>query len=107
MTAVGGRATYGARVSLVAGACTLLASPVAFFLWWVAAINTSICGKDVDTVWKMLAYVLGTLVFLTLGSLGVRTYRAAAVVPMALLAAVLAMLLVLAAAPGTPGFCET
>ena len=106
-TALGGRSTYGARVSLVAAACTVLTCPVAFFLWWAVCINTSICGKDIGIVWTVLACFLGAIVFFGLGSFGVRTYRATSIMPPALLAGVLAMLAVLAVAPGAPGFCET
>jgi hypothetical protein len=53
----------------------------------------------------MLACILGVLVFFGLGSLGVRTYRPASIMP--LLAAVLAMLVVFAVAPGASRFCET
>jgi hypothetical protein len=47
------------------------------------------------------------LVFFVLGSFGLRTYRGASIVPLALVAAVLAMVLVFAVVPGTTGFCET
>jgi hypothetical protein len=107
VTAVAGRATYGARVSLVAAGCTLLACPVAFFVWWAASINLSICGKNVGSVWTVLACILGALIFFGVGSFGLHTYRAIAIMPMALFAAVLTMLLVFAVAPGAPGFCET
>ena len=107
VTAFAGRPTYGTRVSLVAATCTLLACPVVFFIWWAISINTSICGKDVGSAWTVLACILGALVFFAVGSFGLRTYRAVAIMPMALLAAVLAMLLMFAVAPGAPGFCET
>jgi hypothetical protein len=106
-TAAADRRTYGARTSLVAGACSLPAAFVAFLLWWWIGIDTSICGKDVSGGWAALACTVGALVFFALGSFGLRTYRAASIVPLALAAAVLAMLLVFAVAPGTPGFCET
>ena len=107
VTAFAGRPTYGARTSLVAGVCTLLACPVAAFLWYGVSINTSVCGKDVGSVWTALACVLGVLIFFALGSFGLRTYRAISIMPLALLAAVLAMLAVFALAPGSAGFCET
>ena len=91
------------RTSLVAATCTLLACPVAFYLWWIVSINTSVCGKHVDSAWKVLACAVGVLVFLALGSLGVRTYRVISIMPLALLGAALAMLLVFAVAPGSPG----
>jgi hypothetical protein len=106
-TAAAGRRTYGARTSLIAGACTLPAAFVAFWLWIAVSINTSICGKTIGSGWTALACIAGVLVFVALGSFGLRTGRAASIVPMALLAAVLAILLVLAVAPGTPGTCET
>ena len=106
-TAAAGRRTYGARTSLVAGACCLPAALVAFWLWWVVSINTSICGKTVSSDWTGLACIAGALVFFALGSFGFRTGRAASIVPMALLAAVLTMLLVFGVAPGPMGTCET
>src|SRR6266516_1414454 len=105
-TAAAGRRTYGARTSLVAGACTLPAAFVALWLWWAISINTSICGKTVSSGWTGLACTAGALVFFALGSFGLRTGRAASILPMALLAAVLAMLLVFAVAPSTTGTCE-
>jgi hypothetical protein len=106
-TAAAGRRTYGARTSLVAGACTLAASLVAVLLWWWISVDASLCGKSMDGRWTALGYVAGALVFFALGSYGLRTYRAASIVPLALIAAVLAMQLVFIVAPGTPGFCET
>jgi hypothetical protein len=107
VTAFAGRPTYGARVSLVAGAFTLLAGPVAAYLWYAASLATSVCGKDVDDGWTALAYGFGVVVFFGLGSFGLRTYRPMSIMPLALLAGVFAMFLVFAVAPGTPGFCET
>lgn len=106
-TAAAGRRTYGTRTSLVTGACTLLAGLVAAVLWYRVSISTSLCGKDVSGGWTLLAYILGALVFFALGSFGFRTHRATSIVPMALFAAVLALLLVLAVAPGTAGVCGT
>ena len=106
-TAAAGRRTYGARVSLVAGACTLPAAFVAFWLWWGIAVRASLCGKDVGRGWTALAFIVGGLVFFALGGIGLRTDRAASIVPLAVVAAVLAMSLVFAVAPGAPGFCET
>lgn len=105
--AAAGRRTYGARVSLVAAACTLPAAFVAFFLWWGISVDHSLCGKDVSRGWTALAYSAGLLVFFALGSFGLRTYRAASIVPLAVVAAVLAMSVVFVVAPGAPGFCET
>ena len=107
VTAVAGRRTFGARRSLVAGDCTLLAGLAAILVWYGVSIDTSICGKNVDHAWRSLAYAAGAVVFFALGSFGFRTYRATSIVPMSLLAGVIAMLLVLVAAPGTPGVCET
>jgi hypothetical protein len=107
VTAFAGRSTFGARVSLVAGACTLLACPVAAIVWWSVSVGTSICGKDVADVWTVLACILGALVFFALGSFGVRTCRPVSIMPLALFGGVLAMLLIFAVAPGASGFCET
>jgi hypothetical protein len=107
VTAFAGSGTLGARTSLVAGACTLLAGLAAVLLWYGVSIDTSICGKEVDQAWRSFAYALGALVFFALGSFGLRTDRATSIVPLALLAGVVAMLTVLVAAPGTPGVCET
>jgi hypothetical protein len=104
-TAAAGRRTYGARTSLVAAACSVPAAFVAFWLWWAVAVNASICGKNVSTGWIVLACIAGALVFFAVGSFGLRTYRATSIVPLGLLAAVLAMLLVFAVAPGTHSFC--
>lgn len=106
-TAAAGRHTYGARVSLVTGACTLPAAFVAFWLWWGIGVSSSLCGKDVSGGWTALACTVGALVFLALGSFGLRTYRPWTIVPLAVVASALSMLLVIAVAPGTPGFCET
>jgi hypothetical protein len=46
-------------------------------------------------------------VYFVLGSFGFRTFRASSVVPMAFLFGVLMTFLLVAAVPGTPGFCET
>jgi hypothetical protein len=107
VTGFAGRTTYGARVSVAAGGCTLLALPIAFVIWLWAGIDSSLCGKDVGSVWIALAATLGVLVFLGTGSFGLRTYRALAIMPLAFLAAVITMLLVVGVAPGSHSFCET
>ncbi len=106
-TAVAGRYTYGVRASLVPAVLTLLAGVVALPVWYAISINTSICGKTVDTAWAWLPPTIGVLVFLVMGSRGFRTDRASSMVPMALLFGVLATLLLVAAVPGTQGACET
>ena len=106
-TAAAGRRTYGARVSLVTAACTLPAAFVAFWLWWGIGVSSSLCGKDVSGGWTALACTVGALVFLAMGSFGLRTYRPWTIVPLAVVAAALSTLLVFVVAPGMPGFCET
>ena len=106
LTAAAGRRYYGSRVPLLAAISTLLATPVALFLWVVVALNTSICGKHVEGGWTAVAFSLGAVAFFGLGSLGLRGYRATAIVPLALLAGVLTVLLVFAVAPGSPGYCD-
>lgn len=107
VTASAGRPSYGARVSLVTAAITLPAAFAAFVLWVWIAVGTSLCGKDVSGGWTALACTVGALVFLALGSYGLRTWRPWTIVPLAVLAAAISIALVFAAAPGTPGFCET
>ena len=85
VTAAAGRHTYGTRTSLVAAACTVLAGIGAVPLWYTVSINTSICGKDVDGAWTSFTCIVGALVFFALGSFGLRTHRAASIVPMSLL----------------------
>jgi hypothetical protein len=106
-TAAAGRHTYGARISLIAGACALPAAVISFYLWWGISVDESLCGKDVTGGWTALAYVAGALVFFALGSFGFQTGRAAWIVPLAVVAAALAMSAVFVVAPGAPGFCET
>jgi hypothetical protein len=107
VTAAAGRRTYGARTSLVAAACTLPAAFAAVLVWWGVSVDASLCGKEVGGGWTALAYGAGALVFFGLGSFGLRTDRAVSIVPLAIVAGVLAMLLVFVVAPGAPGFCET
>ena len=106
MTAVTGRRHDGSRMPLVAATWTLLAVPVALFLWVAVILDTSICGKNVDDGWTAFACSLGAIVFFALGSFGLRSYRATSIVPLALLAGVLTVLLVFAVAPGAPGYCD-
>jgi hypothetical protein len=106
-TAAAGRRTYGARVSLVTAAITLPAAFAAFVLRVWIAVGTSLCGKDVSGGWTALACIAGALVFLALGSYWLRTYRPWTIVPLAVVTAAISIVLVIAAAAGTPGFCET
>ena len=57
--------------------------------------------------WTALACGVGAVVFLALGSFGLRTYRPMSIMPLALLAGEFAMFLVFLVAPGTAGVCET
>jgi hypothetical protein len=107
VTAVAGRYTYGVRASLVPAAFTLGAGALAFPFWYAISINTSICGKTIDTGWAWLPPTIGVLVFFAMGSSGFRTDRAASMVPMALLFGILVTLLLVAVVPGTHGACET
>jgi hypothetical protein len=107
VTAVAGRYTCGVRTALVSAAFTLLAAVVALPLWYALAINTSICGKTVDSAWEWLPPTVGVLVFFAMGSRGFRTDRASSMVPMALLFGILVTLLLVAAVPGTQGACES
>ncbi|HEY7422300.1 MAG TPA: hypothetical protein VH541_09830 [Gaiellaceae bacterium] len=106
-TAIGGHFTYGVRVSLVTAALTLLTGFVAIVVWYAVSINMSICGKDIDPAWAWLPLTGGALVFFVVGSIGFRSGRPWSMVPMALLAGVLAMATLIAVVPGTQGTCET
>jgi hypothetical protein len=106
LTVAAGRRHYGIRVPLLAATWTLLATPVALFLWVAVILTTSICGKNVDGSWTASACIAGAIVFFALGSFGLRSRRATGIVPMALLAGVLTVLLVWAVAPGSPGYCD-
>jgi hypothetical protein len=105
-TGVAGHFTYGACVSLVTAALTLLTGFVAILLWYAVSIGTSLCGKYIDSAWAWLPLTGGALVFV-LGSIGFRSGRPWSVVPLALLAGVLAVVAIAAAVPGTQGTCET
>lgn len=94
------------RTGLVAAVSSWLALIVALPFFYALTINASICGKDLNDSWGWLAPSAGALVFLLLGSVGLRTFRAAAV-PVAFLCGVLAMLLLVAVLPGTQGIWET
>jgi hypothetical protein len=106
LTASAGRRRYGIRVPLLAATSTLLATPVALFLQVAVILNTSICGKDIDGSWAAFACILGAVVFFAIGSFGLRSHRATAIVPPGLLAGGLTVLLVFAVAPGSPGYCD-
>ena len=106
-TAFTGSRTYGLRTSLIAAGLTFLAAVVALPVWYGLSINTSVCGKNVEAAWAWLPLTVGAVVFFALGSAGLRTGRAVAMVPMALLAGALATFLLYAAVPGTQGTCET
>jgi hypothetical protein len=105
--AVGGRVNNGALVAiytaLLTWAVALLATPI----WYGIDISTSACDKTVSANWEWLAPTGGVLVFLAVGSWGIRTHRNLTVVPLAGLFGVLVFLVLFAAAPGTTGVCET
>ena len=109
LTAVVGRRRYGARVSVAAGAVSLVAAFFVFYLWAAGFgpyLFSSVCGKHVDSAWVWAPFTGGALSFGAAGSWGLRTYRLWAVALAVVLAGVVILLLV-AAVPGTPGVCET
>jgi hypothetical protein len=106
LIAAAGRRHYGLRVPLVAGAWTLLVTPVALFIWVAVIFNTSICGKNINGSWTALACSVGAIAFFAIGGFGLLTGRGRWIVPLALLAGVLAVLFMIAVAPGTQGYCD-
>lgn len=105
--AVAGRADYGVRVSIGTAVITWVVAVLALPVWYALEISSSICNKDLAAAWAWLPPTGGSLVFLIVGSLGLRTRRNFTVVPVAGLLGVLAFLMLVAAVPGTQSFCET
>jgi hypothetical protein len=107
VTAFAGARTYGVRTALAVGALTLIAGAVGLFVsFWAALSSSSICGKSVADTWQWLPFAGGVLVYFALGSYGFRSNRAYAVVPLALFAGVIAILVLIALLPGTQGYCD-
>jgi len=105
--AIAGRLTYGLRVAVVTAILTWVVAFVAWPLWYLVAINTSVCGKDVPAAWEWVPPAGGTLAFLVAGSWGLRTHRGFTAVPLAGLLGFFVLFGLLALVPGTQGVCET
>jgi hypothetical protein len=101
-----GRFTYGWRVSVLTTIATWGVGIVAWPLWYAISINTSICGKSIDSGWGWLPPTGGAIAFTLTGGWGLREYRIWGV-PLALVVAFVVVLLLVLAVPGTNGFCET
>jgi hypothetical protein len=106
VTAFAGTRTYGAGTALAVAGLTLVAGVVALFLATVTLSSGSICGKTVAGAWQWVPFAGGALVYFALGTYGFRTDRPHSIVPLALLGGVIAMLILLALVPGTPGYCD-
>jgi hypothetical protein len=106
VTAVAGRRTYGARISLATAGVTLVAGVVASFIFLWAVLSTSICGKSIADAWVWVPWTVATLVYLAVGSYGFRTLRPVFVVPMGLLCGAFTLLALVRVVPGTPGYCD-
>jgi hypothetical protein len=106
VTAVAGRRTYGARISLSTAGVTLVAGVVALFISFWAVLSTSICGKSIADAWLWLPWTGGVLVYLAVGIYGFRAARPVFVVPIGLLFGVITLLVLMRLVPGTPGYCD-
>lgn len=106
VTAVAGQRTYGARLALAVAGLTLVAGVVALFVSFWAFVVGPVCGKDMVDAWRWVPFAAGALVYFALGSYGFRTERAHSIVPLALVAGLIVMLVLVALVPGTQGFCD-
>jgi hypothetical protein len=104
--AVAGRRTYGTRYSLGTAVVTWIAALVATPFWYAASVGASLCG-DVSAGWQWLAPTGAAVVFLALGSFGLRTGRGIMLVPLAGVLALVVGFLLVAVVPGGHGYCET
>ena len=102
-----GHFTYGRRKSVLSAILTWIALIASFPVFFLISINTSICGKDIQAAWEWLPPTAALLVFFTVGSWGLSTYRAFWAAPLGYLIGFVVMVLFIVAVPGTPGFCET
>ena len=104
---VAGHFTYGRRRSVLSAILTWITLVVSFPFFFGISIHTSICGKNIDAAWEWLPPTAGLLAFFAVGAWGLNEYRASWAAPLGYIAGFVVMVLLLAAVPGTPGFCET
>jgi hypothetical protein len=102
-----GHFTYGRRRSVLSAILTWIALIASFPIFFLISINTSICGKDIDPAWEWLPPTAALLAFFAVGGWGLSAYRAFWAAPLGYVVGFVVLLLLLAAVPGAPGFCET
>jgi hypothetical protein len=105
--AAAGYLTYGLGTSIAAAVLTWVAMILSFPVFWIISINTSICGKDIAAGWAWLPPTAGLVIFPAVGAWGLRTRHGSWGVPLGYVVGFAVMVALLAAVPGTPGFCET
>jgi hypothetical protein len=104
--AVAGRHTYGTVYSLGTAIFTWVVAVISLPFWYAASVNSSVCGKEVAAGWAWLPPAGASLVFLAVGSFGLRTQRGLYVAPFAGVLALTVLFLLVALVPGAPGFCD-
>ena len=102
-----GHFTYGRRKSVLSAVLTWTALVVSFPVFLLISINTSICGKDIAAAWAWLPPSAALLAFFAVGAWGLVAHRAFWAAPLGYVIGFVILILLLAAVPGTPGFCET
>jgi hypothetical protein len=102
-----GHFSYGRRRSVLSAILTWSVLVASFPVFFLISINTSICGKDISGAWEWLPPTAALLAFFAVGGWGLRAYRAFGAAPLAYAIGFVVLVLLLAAVPGTPGFCET
>ena len=102
-----GHFTYGRRKSVLSAILTWGALIASFSFFFLISINTSICGKDIDATWEWLPPTAALLAFFAVGCWGLSAHRAFWAAPLGFVIGFAVLVLLLAAVPGTPGFCET
>jgi hypothetical protein len=99
--------TYGLWGSVFGALLTWGAMAVSFIAFFIISINTSICGKDIPAAWSWLPPTAGLIAFFAVGAWGLRAHHASWSAPLGYVIGFGVMVSLLAALPGTPGFCET
>ena len=99
--------TYGAGTSSDAAVLTWVAMILSFPVFWIISINTSICGRDIAAGWTWLPPTAGIVTFVAVGAWGLHARHGSWAVPLGYVVGFALTVALLAAVPGTPGFCET
>ena len=102
-----GHFTYGRHRSMIAAILTWVVLVVSFPFFFLISINTSICGKNIEAAWEWLAPTAALVTYFAVGGWGLSSHRAVWAAPLGYVAGFVVLVVLLAAVPGTPGFCET